>query len=172
MGIAVVTASNATRWQSALDRAINEAVDILVEPVSGEVFSESTSKPGTLYVVTRETCTCAAGRNGQPCKHRAAFLAQLGELPLEPEPAGVTFSGNSDRQEIRIDGRHFGFADFADDSGWVLWQGAFPHAKRRGTFCTLAEIERELAAQMPSALPAPTVMPVTLIVREPLAAAA
>ena len=144
MNQAIITTANAVRWSRALERALAEAVDILVEPVSGEVFAESSSRPGTLYVVTRASCTCSAGRNGVPCKHRAAFLAQLGELELDPEPARVSFFGNSDRQEVRIDGKVYGDAVATEYGGWELFRGRFPYAKRMGTFCSLDEIERHL----------------------------
>jgi SWIM zinc finger len=63
---------------------------MLIEPRSGEAFVESASQPGVLYRVSRDACTCLAGQHGVPCKHRAALLAQFGELPLpEREPASV-----------------------------------------------------------------------------------
>jgi hypothetical protein len=75
------------RWQTALDRALENALDVLIEPVSGEAFVESACKPGTLYAVTRTTCTCPAGVAGDPvCQHRAAYRCQMGELPLEAVP--------------------------------------------------------------------------------------
>ena len=77
------------QWHRALDRAINEALDVLTEPVSGETFVESATQPGTLYRVTLDMCTCTAGQRGIPCKHRAVLLAQLGILPLDDDPAPV-----------------------------------------------------------------------------------
>jgi hypothetical protein len=77
---------SAESWNRALDRAISAGVDMLTEPISGLTFAESTRFPGVLYRVTRESCTCVAGAHGQPCLHRAALLAQLGELAL-PTPA-------------------------------------------------------------------------------------
>ena len=81
-----VQRSEADLWSAALARAIASSVDILVEPISGQHFCESVRHPGVLYVITRDGRSCAAGANGQPCLHRAALLAQLGELPL-PAPA-------------------------------------------------------------------------------------
>lgn len=75
----------ADRWQAALTRALAEGLDVLIEPISGAAFVESASKPGTLYVVSAESCSCLAGQHGIPCKHRACFLAQSGALPL-PDP--------------------------------------------------------------------------------------
>jgi hypothetical protein len=72
-------------WTRALDRAIAAGLDILIEPVSGEAFCESASRPGTLYAVTASSCTCAAGQHGRPCKHVAAYRAQAGLLPLPPD---------------------------------------------------------------------------------------
>jgi hypothetical protein len=71
-------------WAKALARAIDEALDVLVEPISGEAFVESATRPGILYHVTAQTCSCPAGQRGNPCKHRACYLAQIGEQPLEP----------------------------------------------------------------------------------------
>lgn len=80
--------ATAERWQSALNRAIVEALDVLIEPISGEAYVESSSRPGTLYQVSRETCTCAAAVAGDPvCKHRACYLAQIGELAIEAPAA-------------------------------------------------------------------------------------
>lgn len=135
------------RWTSALDRAIAEALDVYIS-TDGTAFVESASRPGLLYIVTRESCTCPAGDKGRPCKHRACFLAQIGEL-CTVTAEGITFTGNSDRQEIRINGRYFGFAAYTDDGGWTLFQGRFPHARRRGSFCTLDEIERMFATRNP-----------------------
>ena len=136
--------ADANRWQSALRRAIDEAVDILTEPISGETFAESSNQPGVLYVVTRTSCTCAAGRQEKPCKHRAAFLCQLGELELQDDR--IQFFGDADRQEIRIDGRFFGNALFTDEGGWQLFRGAFPRARQMGSYCTLEEIRTDLMA--------------------------
>jgi hypothetical protein len=78
--------ASADAWAKALDRAIAAGVDILIEPISGATFAESTRFPGVLYVVTRTSCSCLASGHNQVCLHRAALLAQLGELAL-PAPA-------------------------------------------------------------------------------------
>ena len=74
------------QWSRALDRALSEGLDVLVEPISGEAFVESATSPGTLYAVTAFSCSCPAGQRGTPCKHRACYMAQIGVLDLEPEP--------------------------------------------------------------------------------------
>jgi SWIM zinc finger len=86
MSIAVESQREATRWQTALNRAIADALDVLIEPISGEAFVESGSNPGILYVVTAYTCSCPAGAKGIPCKHRACYLAMIDEMPLDPAP--------------------------------------------------------------------------------------
>ncbi len=73
---------SAAQWAQALERALQDGLDVLIEPISGEAFVESATSPGTLYAVTAHTCTCPAGARGLICKHRACLLAQLGELPL------------------------------------------------------------------------------------------
>lgn len=148
----IITPQTAARWAKALDRAISNALDVLVS-TSGEAFVESASKPGLLYSVSREHCTCPAGAKGQICQHRAAYLAQMGELELEP--SRVTFFGNSDRQEVRIDGMVFGDAVADRWGGWELFRGRFPNARRIATFCSLDEIRRELEAQLPIGLHIP-----------------
>jgi hypothetical protein len=70
------------RWERALARAISDGLDVLVCAATGEAFVESGSRPGTLYAVSAEGCSCQAGAHDQICKHRAAYLAQLGELAL------------------------------------------------------------------------------------------
>jgi hypothetical protein len=79
-------------------------------------------------------------------------------LPLEPA-SRITITGTSDRQVIEVDGRHYGVATFAVDSGWVLWQGQFPRTKRRGHFATLAEIERYVEERLPVTLHIPAAVP-------------
>jgi hypothetical protein len=75
-------AALAQRWARALNRALLQGLDVLTEPLSGETFVESSRTPGVVYRVSPESCSCAAGSHGQPCAHRAALLAQLGELAL------------------------------------------------------------------------------------------
>src|SRR3954447_15206284 len=77
------SSSDAVRWQRALDRALANALDVLIEPISGEAFVESATNPGTLYQVTATSCTCPAGQAGIPCQHRACYLAQTGELAID-----------------------------------------------------------------------------------------
>jgi len=80
-----VTQTEAARWDAALNRAIDAASDVLIEPLSGSAFVESSRNPGVLYLVTAESCTCPAGGHGGICKHRAIYLAMIGELPVEAE---------------------------------------------------------------------------------------
>lgn len=153
METTMITTANAQRWQAALDRAISNALDVLVS-TRGEAYVESASVPGLIYSVSRESCSCPAGAKNQICQHRACYLAQVGELELEPQPERITFFGNSDRQEVRIDGRVFGDAVATEYGGWELFRGRFPYAKRIGTFCSLDEISRELEERLPAMLPA------------------
>ena len=73
------------RWQAALDRAIAANLSY-IELMDGDgawaVGSSQDSERG--YLVTSHTCTCAAGRGGDPiCKHRALVRALVGLLPLD-----------------------------------------------------------------------------------------
>lgn len=71
----------ADQWLRALDRAIAESIDILVEPISGQTFAEASSGH-TLYIVTPTSCTCEAGTRGRICKHVACLLHQTGQFPV------------------------------------------------------------------------------------------
>lgn len=150
----LVTTANAKRWQAALDRALTNALDVLVS-TSGEAFVESASRPGLLYQVSRETCSCPAGQKGQICQHRACYLAQIGELgPQAVQEAGVRLvCENSDRYMILIDGELYGSAVATEYGGWELFRGHFPKARRLETFCSLEELERDLTTQMLASRP-------------------
>jgi hypothetical protein len=78
----VTDARTAQAWSRALERVLVDALDVSIEPISGEAFIESSTRPGVLYAVSATSCTCKAGQLGRICKHRAAYLAQVGELAL------------------------------------------------------------------------------------------
>jgi hypothetical protein len=67
------------QFDSAVDRAHREGLRVIPSGVAGVVFVTSASKPNLCYRVTRETCSCAAGRAGRPCKHRglAIFMKDI-----------------------------------------------------------------------------------------------
>lgn len=159
MAQAIITTANAQRWSAALDRAISNALDVLVA-TDGSAFVESASTPGLLYAVSREGCACPAGEKGMICQHRACYLAQIGELPLDPAPAGIIFTGNTDRVTVLIDGETYGDAVATEYGGWDLFRGRFPHARRVGSYCTLEEIARDLAARLPVPFPVRQAEPV------------
>jgi hypothetical protein len=106
------------QWAKALARAIDEALDVLIEPISGEAFVESATRPGVLYQVSASMCSCPAGQRGAPCKHRACYLAQIGELPL-----GAASEPEADPNLIRC-GRCFGDGE--------CWLGSHDDGFRRG----------------------------------------
>src|SRR5687768_9125815 len=70
------------RWARALERAISAGLDVLVCAATGEAFVESASRPGELYAVSADSCTCQAGQQSIPCKHVACYRAQVGLLSL------------------------------------------------------------------------------------------
>lgn len=156
MNQAIITTANAARWSAALDRAIANALDVLIA-TDGSAYVESASKPGLIYSVSREFCSCPAGAKNQICMHRAVYLCQVGELPLDPEPeARIQFvCENSDRYEIVVDGEFFGHAVADRWGGWEAFAGQFPNARRfpQVDGCTLDEVERQLIAQLPAMLP-------------------
>jgi len=146
------------RWARALQRAMAANLAYM-ELIGGDgswaISSTRDNERG--YITTTDTCTCEAGRAGdEVCCHRALVRALTGMMP---EPSRIAITGSSDRQDITVDGRHFGFAAFTDDTGWTLWQGEFPRAKWRGNFATLDEIERYLEERLPVSLPVAPAVP-------------
>ena len=90
--------TDAQCWEGALQRALDCALDVVCEPISGACFIESASEPGKLYAVSAQMCSCPAGQRGIPCKHRACYLAQIGELLL-PETVRCISCTNGRIQE-------------------------------------------------------------------------
>jgi hypothetical protein len=91
MATQVVRVETPARWQLALSRAIRANLSYM-ELIGGDgawaVSSTRDEEQG--YVVTLDTCTCAAGRGGDPiCCHRALVRALTGLLPLDPPPATI-----------------------------------------------------------------------------------
>lgn len=107
---------------------------------------ESATRPGVLYHVSATSCARPAGQKGIPCKHRACFLAQIGELPLEAET-----QVEPEPQQVRC-GRCFGEGECwlgSHDHGWV--RGACPWCGGSGTI--QVPITPELAT-FPEVVPA------------------
>lgn len=73
-------------WRAMLTQALEDGLDVLVCPATGQAFVESATHPGTLYVVSATSCSCAAGQRGLPCTHVACYRAQRGLLALNPAP--------------------------------------------------------------------------------------
>jgi hypothetical protein len=77
------------RWQKALERAM-EANLAYIELIGGDgawaVSSRQDCERG--YIATTRTCTCEAGRGGDPvCCHRALVRALTGTMVVEAETA-------------------------------------------------------------------------------------
>ena len=73
------------RWQTALRRARKEGIQIRQLAGCGMWIATSSSDGDIAYEVTPWACECQAGQHGDPvCKHRAALLAKLGRLVVEP----------------------------------------------------------------------------------------
>lgn len=140
------------RWQAALQRAMAaNCAYMQLEGAGGAWAISSTQDDERGYLATTHTCTCQAALSGdEVCLHRALVRALTGTMP---EPARVTFSGDTDRQEVRVDGMVYGDAIADAFGGWMLLQGRFPHARQRGTFSGLDEIRRELERRLPVAVP-------------------
>ena len=79
------------RWQRALQRAMDANL-IYIELIGGDgAWAVSSQRDCELgYVATTGTCTCEAGRSGDPvCCHRALVRVLVGMLPLDPEPTSA-----------------------------------------------------------------------------------
>src|SRR3954449_4087875 len=81
------------RWDKALQRAMDANL-IYIELIAGDgawaVSSQRDCERG--YIATTVTCTCEAGRSGDPvCAHRALVRVLVGAYPLpaDAEPAPV-----------------------------------------------------------------------------------
>ncbi len=57
-------------FRQAVTRALAEKLYIGPTAMAGTVAVHNPTK-GMTYLVTRDSCTCRAGRFGRPCKHRA-----------------------------------------------------------------------------------------------------
>jgi len=100
-------ADTPARWVAALERAV--AANLAYMQLAGGDGAwavASTRDPETGYVATTDTCTCPAGRAGDPCCcHRALVRALLGLLP--PPAAGAvcaTCLGTGHVEEQREEG--------------------------------------------------------------------
>jgi len=80
------------RWQAALQRALDEGIQVRQLVGCGAWLATSGSDTTTAYELeivngTAHGCTCQAGAFGDPvCKHRAAYYHLAGLLDLDPEP--------------------------------------------------------------------------------------
>lgn len=81
----------ARQFDQGVHRAHVEGLRVIPSGVAGIVFVTSGTKPGLCYRVTRRSCSCAAGSQGRPCKHRclAVFVADCMGGVTRPMPANV-----------------------------------------------------------------------------------
>jgi hypothetical protein len=76
----------AERWQAALERATDHALDVFAVSGLADTFAvTSASDPSIVYLTTATTCGCpAALAQDEVCQHRAAVRAALGLLEAAP----------------------------------------------------------------------------------------
>lgn len=78
------------RWQRALQRAIDNGIEVFQAADSGERFVTSASKLDTLHRTDGYSCSCEAALAGDPvCQHRAVVRFILGWGPQPSAPAPV-----------------------------------------------------------------------------------
>jgi hypothetical protein len=91
MATQVVRQDTPERWQKALSRAISHNLGYM-ELIGGDgAFAVSSTKgEESGYIATTRTCTCQAGRGGDPvCCHRALVRALTGAMPVDaPDECG------------------------------------------------------------------------------------
>jgi hypothetical protein len=77
------------RWQRALDRAIENGLEVFLVNDTGERLVTSSSQLDLLHRTDGYTCTCeAAALGGDPvCQHRAVVRFISGWLPDPASPA-------------------------------------------------------------------------------------
>lgn len=65
-----------------LGRALAQEIKLSEDPEMPSLFAIATSgtEPGKTYRVNEYVCTCPAGENGMPCKHRALFLHEYRDV--------------------------------------------------------------------------------------------
>lgn len=82
-------AESPERWRKALERAIENGLEVFTVADTGERFVTSASKLDVLHRTDGHTCTCEAALAGDPiCQHRAAVRFCLGWVMMpDPEPA-------------------------------------------------------------------------------------
>ncbi len=141
------------RWQAALQRAMVANLAYMELTGSDGAWAVSSTRDDERgYLATTYTCTCQAALSGdEVCLPRALVRALTGPMP---EPERVTFSGDANRQEVRVDGLVYGDVIADQYGGWALLRGRFPYAKQVGVFCGLDEIKRELERRLHAVLPA------------------
>lgn len=64
----------AEEFDRAIHRAFCEDLEVTPTTRRNVVAVASKRHPGVVYLTTRATCTCPAGRQGRGCKHRALAI--------------------------------------------------------------------------------------------------
>jgi hypothetical protein len=85
MATQVVRQETPERWQKALSRAISHNLGYM-ELIGGDgAFAVSSTRDEEAgYIATAGSCTCPAGRGGDPvCCHRALVRALTGAMPVD-----------------------------------------------------------------------------------------
>lgn len=78
------------RWQRALQRAIDNGLEVFSVSDTGERMVTSASKLDTLHRTDGYSCTCEAALAGDPvCQHRAVVRFVMGWEPEPSAPAPV-----------------------------------------------------------------------------------
>lgn len=87
-------AATPERWQAALQRAIDNDVQVRQLAGSGQWIATSARRANLAYLTDGIDCECEAAMLGSDpvCQHRAAYWYAVGALDRDPEPEPVVSS--------------------------------------------------------------------------------
>lgn len=104
------------RWQAALRRAADNALDLFeVAGLDGAFAVTSASDPSLCYLTTATSCGCpAALAQDEVCQHRAAVRSALGMLA--PAPVADATPATVDCPACR--GKGWSYAESMGGHGW------------------------------------------------------
>jgi hypothetical protein len=108
------------RWQAALQRAADHALDLFEVAGQPGVFAVTSSRDaGLVYLATATSCGCEAALSGDAvCQHRATVRAALGLLPdvVENFPQRGETAASIDCPVCG--GKGFDYAETHGGAGW------------------------------------------------------
>lgn len=123
------------RWATALNRALDAALDIYQVADTGERFVTSASQQDIIHRTDGVSCSCAAAVSGDPvCSHRAVVRFVMGTLPAVVVPiSDLVAAGVVERCK-----RCFGQGEY--------WAGSVTDGDSRRIVCPICQGEGVITA--------------------------